>query len=125
MENLVSEHELRRIIKLIVQTGRFDQNDPGFTPEQRGRIDQAFESHRRRYKSRPLRGEFSVTRKPLKARRSQPTHELSECPKCGEAIWLGKTAHGPIWYEPGTDEKHVCYHDRFLGGAFEMNRRKH
>jgi hypothetical protein len=125
MENLVSEQELRRIIKLIVQTGTCDQYGLGFTPEQWERIGQAFESYGRRDKSRPLRAEFSATRKPLKARRNRPTHELSECPKCGEGIWLVKTEHGPKWYEPGTDQKHVCYHDRFLGSAFEMNKRKH
>jgi hypothetical protein len=94
-------------------------------PEQQARIDQAFEMYQRRDKTKPLRVEVLVTRKRRKANSNQPHHQLSHCPKCEQEVWVVGTDHGPRRFDPGTDQKHVCYQNRFLGGAFEGNRRKH
>lgn len=115
-----SEKEFRGIIKTIVQTGNFDGAGLEFTQDQKDRINAAVEIYRRRDKTKPLTGEFVRL---VRIRRSR--HEISECPKCGRAIWVFKVGNETRCCEPGTEERHVCYHSRVSGSAFERNRRKH
>ena len=61
MKALVSEQELREIVKQIVQTGTCGHSDLALGPEQRQRVDQAFEIYKRRDKTKPLQGTFPVS----------------------------------------------------------------
>ena len=126
MKTPASERDLRAVIKTIVQTGRHDRADLTFTPSQQVRIDDAFEMYKRRDKSKPLHVEVTlgVRKKPKRGRGAQPP-EFSECPRCEMEIRLVHTPEGVKRLESNCDEPHVCYHERFTGGAFESNRRKH
>jgi hypothetical protein len=127
----VTEPELRQILKSIVQRGEWPCETFELTQAQKGRVEDAFRMYGRRDKSKPLRVEVSIEVRPGRRKPKRKhviaasTGVISECIRCGEDVSVRNTANGQGLFEPGTDDKHVCFDNRFVGSAFETNRRRH